>query len=130
MAEVGGQLRCDGRTLKYETVVVGYFELQDTFSERERGRGRFWEEVCSARYARRSPEVSQAQPCAGAEQYKCQLGGREGWRRDKTGGGSEPESTGWKSYFLFISFSVVLLQEQIRSHIRTSFHGSLAWLSR
>ena len=35
MAEVGGQLRCDGRTLKYETV-VGDFELQDTFSERER----------------------------------------------------------------------------------------------
>ena len=37
MAEVGGQLRCDGRTLKYETVVVGHFELQDIFSERERG---------------------------------------------------------------------------------------------
>ena len=38
MAEVGGQLRCDGRTLKYETVVVGYFELQDTFLLRERER--------------------------------------------------------------------------------------------
>ena len=34
MAEVGGQLRCDGRTLKNETVAVGYFELGlllDTF---------------------------------------------------------------------------------------------------
>ena len=28
MTEVGGQLRCDGRTLKYETV-VGYFELEE-----------------------------------------------------------------------------------------------------
>ena len=40
MTEVGGQLRCDGRTLKYETV-VGYFEseeLWDTFQERERER--------------------------------------------------------------------------------------------
>ena len=62
MTEVGGQLRCDGRTLKYETV-VGYLEseeLWDTFRESERGRGRIWEELCSARYAPQKPAAAAA----------------------------------------------------------------------
>ena len=69
---------------------------------RERGRGRFWEELCSARYP--------PQPAAAAAAHKCPMlwrravwGTDVSWEegkggRDKTGGGSEPESRGGGSH--------------------------------
>ena len=81
MAEVGGQLRCDGRTLKYETVVVGHFELQDTFllREREEGGG-------SGRRCALPVMLAAAQKCPKLSPVQEQSSTNVSWAEGKGGG--------------------------------------------
>ena len=76
MAMVGGQSRCDGWTVRYETV-VGYFELEHLLREREEGGGSRICPLCS----------SAAHKCPKQCGQRCQLGGREGVAEIRQGAG-------------------------------------------
>ena len=70
-AMVGGQSRCDGWTVRYETV-VGYFELEHLLRERER-KG---EVLGSVRYA---PQLPISVPSSAARDVSWEEG--KGWPR-------------------------------------------------
>ena len=70
MAMVGGQSRCDGWTVRYETV-VGYFELEHLLGEREEG-----EVLGSVRYA---PQLPISVPSSAARDVSWEEG--KGWPR-------------------------------------------------
>ena len=82
-AMVGGQSRCDGWTVRYETV-VGYFELEHLPREREEGGGSRICPLCS----------SAAHKCPKQCGQRCQLGGKEGVAEIRQGAGRSQRPAG------------------------------------
>ena len=95
-AMVGGQSRCDGWTVRYETV-VGYFELEHLLREREEGGGSRICPLCS----------SAAHKCPKQCGQRCQLGGREGVAEIRQGAGRSQRPAGAGSG-AYISISVTV----------------------
>ena len=107
MAMVGGQSRCDGWTVRYETV-VGYFELEHLLGEREEGGGSRICPLCS----------SAAHKCPKQCGQRCQLGGREGVAEIRQGAGRSQRPGGAGSgadIFQFLCHRVWLAKSKAKA---------------